>query len=349
MLSLRPANGLFFVVGEVGFSRSLIGSLYRYIRLVLRSTVMSLSKGPSASSSNWRASTSALARSLATTRLAPRSRRGMHLALLALPCALIAVGAVPTHAQTASVGDRYSGDVYIQPAYRQAAGASGPTLTWPGKTEATAASPGFGDQMRAPAYANAAQSYRSPAPTPYQAPAIQPVAQSPVSPSPVPQMAAYQPPAYQAQGARPPVVQARGYGPAPVMPWYQRYGTGDASSAPSPAAPAPSPPQSSTPRSIYDPPAAQMPATPAPQAAAAAPTAAAANDGETARFYSLHRQYGLTPDPDPIPPQFFTQTADLSDPPGPSPVYKAATSSGGSTTSVHTLQSDEPASTLGQP
>jgi hypothetical protein len=79
------------------------------------------------------------------------------------------------------------------------------------------------------------------------------------------------------------------------------------------------------------------------------PTASAAGVGETARFYSVHRQYGLTPDPDPIPPQFFSQTADLSDPPGPSPVYKAVSAAGGATTAVHPVQSDDGASSLSQP
>jgi len=260
----------------------------------------------------------------------------------------MAVCAAPTHAQTASVGDRYSGEVYIQPAYRQAARASGPTLSWPGKTVASApqpeppsASSGFGGQMRAPAYAYAAQAYQPPAPVTYQPPTPQPVAQVPVNPAP----------AYPVSAPQGRSVQARAYGPAPVAPWYQRYGTGDASAAPTPTAPASATAQPRAPQSIYDPPAGQPPSAVAPQASAltAAPTAAAANDGETARFYSLHRQYGLTPDPDPIPPQFFTQTADLSDPPGPSPVYKTATSSGGSTTAVHATQSDNPTSTLAQP
>jgi len=35
------------------------------------------------------------------------------------------------------------------------------------------------------------------------------------------------------------------------------------------------------------------------------------------RFYSLHRQYGMAPDPAPIPPQFFAATADLGEPAGP--------------------------------
>ena len=46
------------------------------------------------------------------------------------------------------------------------------------------------------------------------------------------------------------------------------------------------------------------------------------------RFYSVHRQYGLQPDPPPIPPQFFAATADLSEPPGPLPTQHLTTGSG---------------------
>jgi hypothetical protein len=246
-------------------------------------------------------------------------RQSVHLAALALSPILMAVCGAAVHAQTTAVGDRYSGEIYVQPAYRQAAEPSEPTLSWPGKA--------------APAPLLAAPQLPSPSPaasqtTAYQAPA-------------------YPAPAYPSLGARAQATQARSYGPPPVMPWYQRYG----------AVAAPSAPSTPAPQSIYDPPAGQagvaaVPSIPASRAAAAAPPApvpTAANDGETARFYSLHRQYGLTPDPDPIPPQFFTQTADLSEPPGPSPVYKAASSASGSTTAVHPVQADDPTSTLGQP
>ncbi len=286
----------------------------------------------------------------------PRSRQGVHSAVLALPTVLIAMCASSAQAQTTAVGDRYSGEVYVQPAYRQAASAGGPTLSWPGKTAAAEPQPaapspsssGFGEQMRAPAYAYAPQAYRPAARAAYQTPVTQQVAQTPT----------YPPPAYPAQVARAPASPAGAYAAPPVMPWYQRYGEAAAPPAASPA-PAPLPP--APPQSIYDPPAGQSGAATGASAAAssaaamapptptAAPTATAANDGETARFYSLHRQYGLTPDPDPIPPQFFTQTADLSDPPGPSAVYKATTSSGGSTTAAHVVQSDDPTSTLNQP
>ena len=52
-------------------------------------------------------------------------------------------------------------------------------------------------------------------------------------------------------------------------------------------------------------------------------------------FYSVHRPFGLQPDPAPIPPQFFTATADLSDPPGPLPTERSTASSKSGGVSVH--------------
>ena len=52
----------------------------------------------------------------------------------------------------------------------------------------------------------------------------------------------------------------------------------------------------------------------------------------TVRFYSVHRAFGLQPDPPPIPPQFFTATADLASPPGPLTTERTTTTSSGSTT-----------------
>jgi hypothetical protein len=45
--------------------------------------------------------------------------------------------------------------------------------------------------------------------------------------------------------------------------------------------------------------------------------------GQPPRLYSLHREYGLTPDPAPalLPTQFFTPTADLAEPPPPPPPH----------------------------
>lgn len=98
-------------------------------------------------------------------------------------------------------------------------------------------------------------------------------------------------------------------------------------------------PQRALPRSIYTPAPTQSAAVepaPAPtvQQAVAAPRptpSQAAQDGTQAaaprmpgpprfavqgssgvRHYSVHREFGMAPDPTPIPPQFFTATADLS-------------------------------------
>ena len=61
---------------------------------------------------------------------------------------------------------------------------------------------------------------------------------------------------------------------------------------------------------------AQAQAAPAtgarPDPAAAAAAALRAGDG--GRRYSVHREYGMEPDPVPVPPQFFGATADLSTP-----------------------------------
>jgi hypothetical protein len=294
----------------------------------------------------------------------PRPWQGRHRSGLAVAALAVAVCSAQAQAQTTAVGDRYSGDVYVQPAYRQAADTTGPTLSWPGKTVAVAPqiappspSSGFGEPMRAPAYAYAAQPDRPASTSPYQTPVTRQVAPEPTYQAPTYQAPSYQaapryqPAPYPAQVVRASAAQPHAYGAPPVMPWYQRYGAAETSSAPAPAPAAPSPPQAGAPQSIYDPPAGQGGAATGSSSPAATPTPTptAANGAETARFYSLHRQYGLTPDPDPIPPQFFTRTADLSDPPGPSPVFKAATSSGGSTTAVHTVQSDDSTSTLSQP
>ena len=57
-----------------------------------------------------------------------------------------------------------------------------------------------------------------------------------------------------------------------------------------------------------------------PSAGAGAPTApGVAGHVSTARLYSVHREYGLQPDPAPVPPQFFGPTADLSTPETPDP------------------------------
>ncbi len=63
-----------------------------------------------------------------------------------------------------------------------------------------------------------------------------------------------------------------------------------------------------------------------------APLAAAPYQGSGVRHYSVHRDFGMRPDATPIPPQFFTATADLSaeangpTPAGPDPLARRTSS-----------------------
>ena len=88
-----------------------------------------------------------------------------------------------------------------------------------------------------------------------------------------------------------------------------------------PPQPAPAPPPAALPTRAVA--AAQLPpvqtAQAAPRAAALA-TASAEDDYQPTHFYSLHRQYGDTPDPIPLNAQFFaSSTPDLAQPPPPVP------------------------------
>jgi len=102
-----------------------------------------------------------------------------------------------------------------------------------------------------------------------------------------------------------------------------------------PLYPSAAPTAQAQPRTIYDPPSqsaqpqAQLQAQPAPQQVAPQRSAQAQNPNGP-HFYSLHREYGIEPDPIPIPPKFFGPTADLSAPP-PDPVLKRVTGSDGQT------------------
>ena len=78
------------------------------------------------------------------------------------------------------------------------------------------------------------------------------------------------------------------------------------------------------PASIYAPypstqPAAQQPRAEPYSRAAAAPTADTAHSSQAPRYYSVHREVGLTPDPIPLPQQFVADgaTADMAAPPPP--------------------------------
>ena len=55
-------------------------------------------------------------------------------------------------------------------------------------------------------------------------------------------------------------------------------------------------------------------------------------EDHSVRFYSVHRAFGIQPDPAPIPPQFFTATADLAAAPGPLPEERSTTTTASGTT-----------------
>jgi hypothetical protein len=72
--------------------------------------------------------------------------------------------------------------------------------------------------------------------------------------------------------------------------------------------------------SIQPPPAAgAQPYARTAAAATAGPAADSAHSSQPPRFYSVHREFGLTPDPIPLPQQFFADSAatDMAAPPPP--------------------------------
>ncbi len=247
---------------------------------------------------------------------------------------MAALCVVLASAARAQVADRYGPtapayDTSTAPAPGSAVLAGAPIrmLSWPGKvTPAPAAMTPPQDQAPAlrPALAFAP-------PTPWTAPAPRPRTAPPV--------VAAAPPVYPQARYVPPAVEA----PPPAASGAPHYGLVQAfarPSVPTQAAPtlyddAPAPSARMTSRqAAADPRAGQpAPASPAPsvQTASIVPADPAhpgwapprrpwsqAGD-QSVRFYSLHRQYGVPPDPAPIPPQFFAATADLSAPAGPSP------------------------------
>ena len=50
--------------------------------------------------------------------------------------------------------------------------------------------------------------------------------------------------------------------------------------------------------------------------------------GDGPRLYSLHRDYGMAPDPIPLAPQFFGPTADLTAPETPEVGHRTKTATG---------------------
>ena len=84
-------------------------------------------------------------------------------------------------------------------------------------------------------------------------------------------------------------------------------------------------------------PAAAQPSAPAPTAVAAS----ADQGGMPAHFYSVQREFGLKPDPIPLPNQFFADgsTGDLAGPPPPPPPHLIPGQSASSAANVQRAQS----------
>jgi hypothetical protein len=141
-------------------------------------------------------------------------------------------------------------------------------------------------------------------------------------------------------GARPQTL-ATASAPAPRRAW-------DPAPKSDPALPAASQP-AALPTSIYAPapppavaaapiaPARQIPAAPRATALAAANET---SDYQPTHFYSLHRQYGDTPDPIPLDAQFFASSSpDLAQPPPPLP--RTVTTTGGRVIQAPTPSPDD--------
>ncbi len=210
-------------------------------------------------------------------------------------------------------------------------------------------------------YANALRQPPAPARPTYQeqpirqavAPAPQPMLRAPARQAPLPQSIYAEPqqaapppmraPAPQAMAAAPDPDFQGPYPPATKEPWRRLLGStapaeGRGVAVPLPAAEA-QPPAAA--------PAATKPAKPAKAAEApAAPERLAAappgfrtpSSTSSSRFYSVHRQFGVAPDPIKMPQQFFLDgSPDLSEPPPP-PVRRIAPSPGKSTAAQRAAQ-----------
>ena len=187
-------------------------------------------------------------------------------------------------------------------------------LTWSGKAEATAPTP----PARPVAYVptpyvptpNAAYRPYAPPPAP-----VARAAYAPPQPEPAQTDAAATPmqPAMPGPPLHPPGYRTAYAAPAPVQ-------------APQPTYAFAPPPVSARalPTSVY---ADAGPSIPA--AAASAYTSQPGAPTSTARLYSVHRDFGMTPDPAPIPPQFFAATADLSAPETPEVAPRATATAAG--------------------
>ncbi len=178
---------------------------------------------------------------------------------------------------------------------------AGPRLAWAGKVEAQ---PQAATSAQDGGWSSMSQRWSS---------ETQPQARPQIQPQPQAQA--------QPQGATPAEMAARM--PPPSNPWrpYQPGALASQAAAPRPA-----------PTSIYD--APQSAPAPQPQAAPYRQAQAAPNSQGGPRFYSLHKEYGIQPDPIPLPPQFFGPTADLSAP-ATDPLSRRTTTINGQTKTVN--------------
>lgn len=133
---------------------------------------------------------------------------------------------------------------------------------------------------------------------------------------------AYAPASYLPQAVAPPVTNPAAAVAAPPPVSYTAQANGAANLAPA-QAPAPllqaeaqaeaAAAGPALPQSIYAPRSDTAQASLAQTGADAAPPPQPAGPGG-ARYYSVHRDYGLSPDPIPLPPEAFGPTADLTQP-----------------------------------
>lgn len=239
------------------------------------------------------------------------------LAVLAAPCAAMGL------AQAAQAApDRYGAPVYSPPEDEQVAPVT--YLNWPGKTPAppqvAAPAPPAQTEPLAP-LTLAGGPASAPVAAPYAKASVQPVSrlrlQTDTRAAQIGRLLRQAEPIGSGRPVRSVRVVRHGSHVTRIIRVVQVVHETAPSAvpmAPEPAAAAPSPVRQ--PARVSEAQPAPVPAAPAsPQ-----PAAVAAN-GLAPRFYSVHRQFGVQPDPIPLPAQFFgdTPATDLAAPPPPLP------------------------------
>jgi len=253
----------------------------------------------------------AMAPAMAAQMVLVQSARGQAMASDApasLPPAPYAAAAGGRSYPSMGAYDRYGAGARapapVQVSAPTSGSGAGPRLSWSGKTEAP-------PQQVGGAYTG----YRSA----YAAPTYAPAAYAPPVYAPP---AAYMPPAAADPSNAPPPRGWTFVAPIGAGPQGSPASTGVA------------------PSSIYDPPPPMRASAAAPPAAAqTAQNDAQGDAGATGpRHYSVHRDYGIEPDPIPLPPQFFGATADLTQPATQDPIRKTTLANG---KTVNPLQPEE--------